>query len=172
MQMECILTSAFCILHSMFILDSLFISGFRWVLNTIVSAADAEMNDDTALRDQLLAAEMRRETGDISDEEFRAIEADLLARIREIKSRREGGTGPIAFGIKPGLASTRFAVEASVAGEFHEPSSSHTDEPTSRRSDEPTKNRPQPRNRRTHDSARPSNRGTRSSRSSRKIRRS
>ncbi len=54
----------------MFILDSLFMSGFRWVLNTVVTAAETEMNDDTSLREQLLAAEMRRELGEISDEEF------------------------------------------------------------------------------------------------------
>lgn len=105
----------------MFILDSLFMSGFRWVLDTVVTAAEAEMNDDTALREQLLAAELRREMGEISDEAFAEIEADLLARIREIKTRREGGTGPIAFGepmeTSPG---TQFAVEATVAGDFHE----------------------------------------------------
>jgi len=41
-----------------------------WVLRTVTSAAEAEMNDDAALREQLLEAEMRRETGEISDEEF------------------------------------------------------------------------------------------------------
>jgi Gas vesicle protein G len=108
----------------MFILDSLFMSGFRWVLNTVVSAAEAEMNDDAALRDQLLAAEMRRETGEISDDEFAAIEADLLARIREIKTRREGGSGPIAFGGPLETSEdTQFAIEATVSGDFHEPSS-------------------------------------------------
>ena len=54
----------------MFLLDSLMISGIRWVMNTVVTAAEAEMNDDTALREQLLDAEMRREMGEISDEEF------------------------------------------------------------------------------------------------------
>ena len=109
----------------MFILDSLFMSGFRWVLNTVVSAAEAEMNDDAALRDQLLAAEMRRETGEISDAEFARIEADLLARIRDIKTRREGGSGPIAFGGQPIETSsdTQFAIEATVSGDFHEPAS-------------------------------------------------
>ena len=101
-------------------------SGFRWVLNTVVTAAEAEMNDDTALRDQLLAAEMRRETGEISDEEFARIEGDLLARIREIKTRREGGSGPIALGREPLESSgdTRFAIEADVSGDFHEESRS------------------------------------------------
>jgi hypothetical protein len=108
----------------MFILDSLFMSGFRWVLNTVVSAAEAEVNDDAALRDQLLAAEMRRETGEISDEEFADLEADLLARIREIKTRREGGSGPIAFGGPlESSADTQFAIEATVSGDFHEPAS-------------------------------------------------
>ena len=81
------------------------------------------MNDDTALREALLEAEMRREMGEISDDEFADVEADLLARIREIKERREGGSGPIAFGTEPMEASadSRFQVEASVSGDFHDP---------------------------------------------------
>jgi hypothetical protein len=107
----------------MFILDSLFLSGFRWVLNTIAAAAEAERDDDTVLRDQLLAAEMRRETGEISDEEFAEIEADLLSRIREIKTRRGGGSGPIAFGgqTTEGSTGAPFEIEATVSGDFHEP---------------------------------------------------
>lgn len=106
----------------MFILDSLFISGLRWVLDTVATAADAELNDDTSLREELLAAEMRREMGEISDDEFAAIEADLLARIRDIKERREGGSGPIAFGGPTDKTSdTQLQVEATVSGDFHEP---------------------------------------------------
>jgi hypothetical protein len=103
-----------------FFLDSLMIAGIRWTLETIVTAADAEMNDDTALREQLLASEMRRETGEITDAQFADIERDLLARIREIRDRREGGSGPLAFGVtSPGDGASRLAVEASVEGEFH-----------------------------------------------------
>jgi gas vesicle protein GvpG len=106
----------------MFILDSLMISGIRWALETAVTAAEAEMNDDSVLREQLLETEMRREMGEISDEEFQEIEADLLARIREIKERRTGGSGPIEFGAQPLEASgeNTFKVEASVSGDFHE----------------------------------------------------
>jgi hypothetical protein len=105
----------------MFILDSLMISGIRWALETALTAAEAEMNDDSVLREQLLEAEMRREMGEIDDDEFRAIEADLLARIREIKERREG-SGPIEFGAQPLEAASgdQFTVEASVSGDFHE----------------------------------------------------
>jgi hypothetical protein len=104
----------------MFILDSLLVSGLRWVLDTVATAADAEMNDDSALREQLLEAEMRREMGEISDEEFTEIEADILARIREIRERREGGSGPIAFG-REEAGPSEFQVEATVSGDFHEP---------------------------------------------------
>jgi hypothetical protein len=106
-----------------FLLDSLMISGLKWVMNTVVTAAEAEMNDDTALREQLLDAEMRRELGELSDQEFGDLEADLLTRIREIKERREGGSGPLSMGAQPieTTADSRFQVEASVSGDFHEP---------------------------------------------------
>ena len=94
-----------------------------WVLRTVTSAAEAEMNDDAALREQLLEAEMRRETGEISDQEFTEVETDLLARIREIRERREGGPGPLTVGAQPIDMSgdARFQVEASVTGDFYEP---------------------------------------------------
>ena len=100
------------------------IKGISWALKTVVTAAEAEMNDDTALREQLLAAEMQREMGEITDNEFRDIERDLLARIREIKERRDGGSGPLEFGAGQPLEAdedSRFQIEASVSGDFHEP---------------------------------------------------
>jgi gas vesicle protein GvpG len=71
-----------------FVLDSLFIGGLRFVLDKIVAAADAELRDDSALREELLEAQMRRELGEIDETEFKAVEADLLSRIREIKARQ------------------------------------------------------------------------------------
>ena len=74
----------------MFILDSLLIGSIRFVLDKVVAAAEAEMQDDTVLREQLLEAQMRLELGEISDDDFAAIERDLLDRIREIKGRQQG----------------------------------------------------------------------------------
>ncbi len=74
----------------MLILDSLLIGGLRFVLDKIVAAAEAEMQDDSALREQLLEAQMRLELGEIDEAEFRTIEGDVLAQIREIKSRQPG----------------------------------------------------------------------------------
>ena len=114
----------------MFLLDSLMIKGISWALKTVVTAAEAEMNDDTALREQLLAAEMQREMGEITDEDFAELERDLLARIREIKERREGGSGPLEFGAGEPIEAdedSRFQIEASISGDFHEPATApHT----------------------------------------------
>ncbi len=74
----------------MFILDSLLVGGLRFVLDKIVAAAEAEMQDDSPLREQLLEAQMRLELGEIDEAEFRTIEGDVLAQIREIKSRQPG----------------------------------------------------------------------------------
>jgi hypothetical protein len=74
----------------MFILDTLLIGSLRFVLDKVVQAAEAEMQDDSALRDQLLEAQMRRELGEITEQEFADIERDLIAAIREIKGRQQG----------------------------------------------------------------------------------
>jgi len=73
-----------------FILDTLLIGSLRFVLDKVVAAAEAEMQDDTSLREQLLEAQMRLELGEISHEEFADIERDVLARIREIKGLQKG----------------------------------------------------------------------------------
>jgi gas vesicle protein GvpG len=97
----------------MFILDSLLIGSLRFVLDKVVAAAEAEMQDDTALREQLLEAQMRLELGEMSEAEFAALERDILARIREIKGTQAGG-----FTMSK---DTKIAgVEATVADELNE----------------------------------------------------
>jgi hypothetical protein len=74
----------------MFLLDSMLIGGLRFVFDKIAAAVDTELNDDTALREQLLAAQMRVELGEMSHAEFDELEADILARLRDIRDRRQG----------------------------------------------------------------------------------
>jgi Gas vesicle protein G len=74
----------------MFILDTLVIGGLRFVFDKIAAAVDTELNDDTHLREELLAAQMRVELGEMSEKDFEAFEADILARLREIRDRRQG----------------------------------------------------------------------------------
>jgi Gas vesicle protein G len=98
----------------MFILDSLLIGSLRFVLDKIVAAAEAEANDDTALREQLLEAQMRFELGELSDDEFREIETAVLARLSEMKGQQQG-----AFSMSPGEVRIT-GIEATVADEIHE----------------------------------------------------
>jgi hypothetical protein len=92
------------------ILDTLLVGGLRFVLGKIASAVDAELSDDTVWREELLAAQMRLELGEITERQFAAIERELLARIREIRERQQGGAPP------PGTFRVT-GVEASVAGD-------------------------------------------------------
>jgi hypothetical protein len=70
------------------VLDTLLFGGLKFVLNRIVEAVDAELNDETLLREELLAAQMRFELGEMSQDEFAQFERDILARLREIRERQ------------------------------------------------------------------------------------
>ena len=75
----------------MLIIDSLILSGVRFVLDKVAAAVDAELNDDSVLRERLLDAQMRVELGEMSQAEFDQLEVEILARIREIKAHQRGG---------------------------------------------------------------------------------
>ncbi len=97
----------------MFILDSVLIGGLRFVFDKIAAAVDTELNDEAGLREQLLAAQMRVELGEMSQAEFDDLEADILARLREIRARHGGpaALSPDAYTIT--------GVEASTEGDEH-----------------------------------------------------
>ena len=73
----------------MFLLDSLLINGISFVLDKVATIADAELNDPERQRERLLEAQMQLETGEITEDEFAAVEADVFERIREIKARTQ-----------------------------------------------------------------------------------
>src|SRR5918997_50590 len=99
----------------MFILDTILIGSIRFVLDKVAAAVDTEMNDDTALREQLLAAQMRVELGEMTPGEFARFESDILARLREIREQRQGSS-PAA------LSPTEYkitGIEATFEGDEH-----------------------------------------------------
>ena len=77
----------------MFILDTLFIGGIKFVLRRVAETVDAEMNNVDTLRQELLAAQMRLELGEMTEAEFTALEAEVLARMREIREAQEAEAG-------------------------------------------------------------------------------
>jgi Gas vesicle protein G len=92
------------------VLDRMLVGGVKFVLGKIAAAVDSELNDDSRVREELLAAQMRLELGEIDEKEFRALETDLLVRLREIRERQRGDAP------KPGEMKVT-GVEASIHGE-------------------------------------------------------
>ena len=93
----------------MIVLDKLLVNGVWWVLRRVADAASHEMNDESALREALLAAEMRLELGEITEVEFRDIEEDVLARMRDLRAQRvphEDAESPTRYSVE--------AIEADV----------------------------------------------------------
>ncbi len=80
----------------MLIVDSLIVSGVKFVLTRLAEAVEAEMYDETALREELLAAQMKLELGEIDDAEFEEIEAAVLRGLREVQERKRGASSPEA----------------------------------------------------------------------------
>lgn len=99
----------------MLVLDRLLVKGIRFVLDKVVQAADQELNDEGSLREQLLAAQMRRELGEISEEELAQVEQEILDRLREINARKGGG--PIDLGAAAGEGVKVAGVEATFGGD-------------------------------------------------------
>jgi len=77
-----------------FILDGLLIGGIKFTLEKLLAVAEQELDNPEALQQQLLEAQMDLEEGRIDAHRFADIEADILARMRELKSA--GETGGIA----------------------------------------------------------------------------
>lgn len=104
----------------MIILDTLLLGGIKFVLGKIAAAVDAELSDDTALKEELLEAQMRLEMGELSEEEFTRIEREILDAIRVVRERMrdsEGETGELRItGIEATTWSDESEGEAGPAG--------------------------------------------------------
>lgn len=84
----------------MLIVDSLIISGVRFVLNKLIEAVDAEMYDESGLREELLAAQMKLELGEITEDDFARIEETILAGLRDVAERKKAAAAA-AHGEEP-----------------------------------------------------------------------
>ena len=77
----------------MLIVDRMLVGGIKFVLGKVAAAVEAELNDDSHLREELLAAQMRLELGEMTPEEFAGFESGILARLREIRERQLAAAG-------------------------------------------------------------------------------
>jgi hypothetical protein len=101
----------------MLIIDSLLMSGIRFVLDQVAAAVDTQLTDDGVLRERLLDAQMRVEIGELNQVEYEALEADILARLRDLKQRRAGEAAAISAGDTGDMTIT--GIEATLEGDQH-----------------------------------------------------
>jgi hypothetical protein len=64
-------------------------AGLRFCLNQVLEAAEAQLADDTPVKEALLELQLRLEEGEIDEEQYLEEEAALMQRLREIRAYRE-----------------------------------------------------------------------------------
>ncbi len=64
-------------------------SGFKFILNQIAQMAERELLDEENIRNDLLLLQVRLDEGEISEEEYLAQEAEIMARLRLAREYRE-----------------------------------------------------------------------------------
>ena len=74
----------------MFILDSLFVGGLRFVIEKIADVAEREMYDPERWRAMLLESQLAYENGEITEAELAVREREILARLRELHPDSSG----------------------------------------------------------------------------------
>ena len=64
------------------------IAGIRYCLEKVAEVAERELWDEDPVREQLILDNAAYEEGRLTEAEFRVREADLLARLREIREHQ------------------------------------------------------------------------------------
>jgi hypothetical protein len=74
---------------------TLSVAGVRFCLDQVLAAAEAELGDDGPVKEALLLLQLQLEEGEISEADYVRQEAELLARLREVRDyRRRQATAP------------------------------------------------------------------------------
>jgi hypothetical protein len=65
------------------------VAGIKWSLGKVQNVVEEELTDDAPVKQELMELQMRLELGDIDDAEYLRREAELMARLREVRAWRE-----------------------------------------------------------------------------------
>jgi hypothetical protein len=65
------------------------IAGIQWSMNQVIKVVEEELTDDTAVKQDFMALQMKLELGEIDDEQYVEEEAIIMARLREVRAWRE-----------------------------------------------------------------------------------
>jgi RNA-binding protein YhbY len=67
------------------------VRGTIWVAERMLEEAERQLNDPEVVEQQIVDAEAAHDRGEISDEEFEQIEAELLERLLGQQGGHDGG---------------------------------------------------------------------------------
>jgi hypothetical protein len=65
------------------------VAGIKWSLGKVQQVVEEELTDDSSVKQELMELQMQLELGDIDDDEYVQREAELMARLREVRAWRE-----------------------------------------------------------------------------------
>jgi len=60
----------------------------KFIFQQVADLADHELYDESVVHEQLLLLQVQLEEGDLDEDEYVAQEAELMARLREVKARK------------------------------------------------------------------------------------
>jgi hypothetical protein len=63
--------------------------GTKWTLDKVDRVVREELTDDTSIKEDLMALQLKLEMGEIDDDEYVRSEAEIMKRLREIREWRE-----------------------------------------------------------------------------------
>ena len=63
--------------------------GTRWTLDKVDRVVRDELTDDTPIKEELMALQLKLEVGDIDDAEYVRREAEIMQRLRDVREWRE-----------------------------------------------------------------------------------
>lgn len=82
----------------MLIIDDLLLwlpaKGMMALFKKVHDIADAELNDESKLKEQLLKFQTMFELDQISEAEYQKLEDEIMARLAEIRARKKSRTSP------------------------------------------------------------------------------
>jgi hypothetical protein len=82
-------------------------SGIRYCLDRLVDVAEAEVNSEDPIKEELLELQLELEEGLIDEDAYRGREAVLLARLRDVRARSKAAAREAA----PDGSSGRVVIE-------------------------------------------------------------
>jgi Gas vesicle protein G len=107
----------------MFLVDDLLMmpfNGMGFIFRTLARVAEEQYTDDAPVKQRLLELQIKLESGEVTEEQYVKLEAEILRELREIQNRKlelagvnpEEAAGPLTGSIAEGSsASVTFEVQ-------------------------------------------------------------